>query len=397
PVEASGKTLIPGLVDMHIHLASPGGMLAKPDDYKPEKTIPRALAAYLYSGVTAVRSMGDPVDEVLKQRAQLESGENLGTELFVAGPMFTTPGGHGTEYTKRLPENIRAAADAQLVRLPKTPDEARQMVRDLKAKKVDLIKAILESGVPGMLYNRMDLSILRAIADEARKQGLPLATHTGDSHDVADAIEAGTRTIEHGSMRDIIPDTLFEKMKQQGIAYDPTLSVAEAFVMIGDGKMDLLERSLVQQVGPPALLETTKKWLTSPEARGMGAAFSKSGAIQLEIARKNLKRAWELGVPLITGSDAGNMLVIHGPTVHRELQLWVEAGLPQAAALQAATFNAAKALGAEERFGRVRKGLEATFVLVDGDPLKDISVTERISLVLFKGERINRPELFEQN
>ena len=395
-IDGSGKTLMPGLVDTHVHLASPGGILPKPEDYQPQKTMPRALASYLFSGVTAVRSAGDPTDGVLGQRALIDSGEALGAELFVSGPMFTTPGGHGTEYTKQLPESIRQTADAQLVRLPKNADEARQMVRDLKAKKVDAIKAILETGVAGMLYNRMDIAILRAIADEAAKQGLPLSTHTGNAQDVADAIEAGTRTIEHGSMRDAIPDASFELMKQKGIAYDPTLSVAEAFLMIGEGKMDLLERTLVQQVGPPQLLTATKKWMISPEAKKMAEVFLRIGAIQLETARKNLKRAWELGVPLITGSDAGNLLVIHGPTIHREMQLWVSSGIPPAAAIQAATYNAAKALGAENRFGRIRKGMEATFVLVDGDPLKDISVTERVSLVMFKGERVNRSELFEQ-
>ncbi len=396
PIEGSGKTLLPGLIDMHVHLASPGGILPKPEDYQPQKTLPRALAAYLFSGVTAVRSVGDPMDAVLGQRALIESGESLGAELFVAGPMFTTPGGHGTEYTKQLPESIRQNADAQLVRLPKTPDEARQMVRDLKARKVDAVKAILESGVSGMLFNRMDVAILKAISEEAATLGLPLATHTGNAADVADAIGAGTRTVEHGSLRDMIPDAVFVKMKELGIAYDPTLSVAEAFTMLGAGKTDLLERTLVQQVGPPQLLIATKKWFGSPEAQRMAEAFKRSGAIQLDYGRKNLKRAWELGVPLIAGSDAGNMLVIHGPTIHREVQLWVAAGLPAAVAIQAATYNSAKALGADARFGRIRKGLDATFVLVDGDPLKDIAVTERISIVMYKGERILRADLFEQ-
>jgi imidazolonepropionase-like amidohydrolase len=102
-------------------------------------------------------------------------------------------------------------------------------------------------------------------------------------------------------------------------------------------------------------------------------------------------------VPLVTGSDAGNMLVFHGPTVHRELQLWVEAGIPPAAALQAATWNAAKLLRAEHRIGLVSAGRDANLLVVDGDPTRDISATERISLVIFKGERIRRPELFDPN
>ncbi len=87
--------------------------------------------------------------------------------------------------------------------------------------------------------------------------------------------------------------------------------------------------------------------------------------------------------------------MIHGPAIHRELQLWVEAGIPPPLALQAATYNAARLLRAEGRFGRIEKGLEANLVLVDGDPTREIHQTESIQKVIFKAEPINRPELFE--
>ena len=96
------------------------------------------------------------------------------------------------------------------------------------------------------------------------------------------------------------------------------------------------------------------------------------------------------------GSDAGNPLVFHGPSLHRELQLWVQAGIPVTVALQAATVNAAKLLGARERIGAIRQGMDADLLLVDGNPLQDIAATERISLVVFKGERIRRAALFDQ-
>ena len=85
-----------------------------------------------------------------------------------------------------------------------------------------------------------------------------------------------------------------------------------------------------------------------------------------------------------------------GPGIHRELQLWVEAGIPPAIALQAATYNAARLLRADQRIGLIRKGYEASLLLVDGNPLQDISATERISTVFFKGERVNRADLFDQ-
>jgi imidazolonepropionase-like amidohydrolase len=109
---------------------------------------------------------------------------------------------------------------------------------------------------------------------------------------------------------------------------------------------------------------------------------------------ENLKRAFDAGVRLVAGSDAGNPLVFHGPTIQRELQLWVAAGIPPAAALQAATWNAALLLRAESRLGLVTKGHDADLLVVDGNPLADISATERISLVVFKGERIRRAALF---
>jgi imidazolonepropionase-like amidohydrolase len=119
--------------------------------------------------------------------------------------------------------------------------------------------------------------------------------------------------------------------------------------------------------------------------------------IDMQISIDNLRRALEHGVSLVTGSDAGNYLVIHGPTVQHEMQLWVQAGIQPAVALQAATGNAAKLLRQENKIGSIKAGNDADILVVDGNPLEDITATERISLVVFKGERIDRSELFDQH
>ena len=116
----------------------------------------------------------------------------------------------------------------------------------------------------------------------------------------------------------------------------------------------------------------------------------------MEIAKRNLMAAWQAGVTLVTGSDAGNPLVLHGPTIEREVELWVEAGLPPEVALQAATYNSARLLRVSDRIGLVKEGHEATLLLVDGNPLKDIKQIESIQSVFLKGERISRSELFDQ-
>jgi imidazolonepropionase-like amidohydrolase/ABC-type multidrug transport system permease subunit len=395
-VEAAGKTILPGLIDVHVHLGAPAGFYPDMQSYDPDKMMLRNLAAYLYSGVTAVRSVGDGLDGILKTRSKINSGEVLGAELFTCGPLFTAKGGHGTEYFKQLPAGIRENAEKQFTRIPASPEEARQQVDDLKKAGVDCIKAILESGAGGRVYNRLDPGIFAAIAQQAHADQLPLAVHTGDLRDMEEAVQAVANSIEHGSFREAIPDALFDQMARQGTFYDPTLSVGEAFKDFAAGKADLLKRSLVQQVGPPELLRGTEDALGSKDAEETRASIAQY-PIDMQIATANLKRAYEHKVLLVTGSDAGNFLVIHGPTVQRELELWVQAGIPPAVALQAATSNAARLLGADAHIGSVRPGNDADLLIIDGNPLEDIIATERISSVIFKGERIDRTELFEQH
>ena len=386
-IEASGKTLLPGLIDVHVHLGAPGGIV------KDLPKMERHLAQYLYSGVTAVRSVGDALPALKTARAKLRSGEESGAELFFAGPLFTSEGGHGTEYFDALPEMIRNQALADSVRTPKSPDEARQMVAALAAEPVDAIKIILESGMGSMLFRRFDPAVARATADEARRRSLPLAVHTGNAADVAEAIFIGANSIEHGSARDPIPDDSFADMAKQGILFDPTLSVVEAFSNIAKRDPRLLERALVQQVALPGMVAATKAAMLAPptaaSAKWAGYRFS-----QADLAA-NVKRAIELGVPLVTGTDSGNFTLLHGPALHRELQLLVQAGATPKDALLAATGHAAKLLGAANRLGAIRPGYDATLLLVDGNPLEDISYTERISVVLFQGERVNRAALLE--
>jgi imidazolonepropionase-like amidohydrolase/ABC-type multidrug transport system permease subunit len=395
PIEAAGKTVLPGLIDVHVHLGATGGFYDDWSKFDQTKAYERELEAYLFSGVTAVRSAGDAVGPMLKLRAQFGSGEKLGTELFLCGPLFTAEGGHGTEYGKFLPEALRASFIAEFVRLPKTAEEARQQVDALAAQRIDAIKGVLEAGAPGYPFNRMDVNILRAVADEAHAKKLPVAVHTGNSQDVADAIAVGANSVEHGSFSDEIPEASLAAMKANGIALDPTLSVVEGFTSFSQGNTALLKRSLVQQVTKKDLLDGTEHAATNTEMAGLREGL-KHYPMSMETGGRNLINAWHAGVTLVTGSDAGNFLVMHGPTVQHEIELWVAAGIPIEVALQAATLNAAKLLQADSRIGTVEKGKEATLLIVDGNPLQDVRALSSISAVFMKGERVNRAELFEQ-
>ena len=390
--DEAGRTLMPGLIDMHVHIGAPGGVYKDYSKYVAPNADARRLAAYLYCGITAVRSTGDMLANSLKLKARINSGEYLGAEFFAYGPLFTAAGGHPTEMLERFPTAMRQTAQAEFVRLPQSPDEARRQVDDLKKAGVDGIKAVLEAGSPLWgSFNRLDTKIYDAVIAQALKDNLSTATHTGSAEDVKDAVNAGANTIEHGSAKDPIPAALFEEMKQKGIAYDPTLSVYEALADMQTGNTEPLERSLVQRAAPGDLLSDTRAMMKAQKA-GAGGSFD----ALLALLNRNLMNAYNTGVTLITGSDAGNMLVIHGPTVQHELELWVKAGIPPDVGLQAATHNAAKYLRAEDRIGLIANGHDATLILLDGDPVQDITATERISEVFFRGEQVIRWKVLDQ-
>ena len=146
----------------------------------------------------------------------------------------------------------------------------------------------------------------------------------------------------------------------------------------------LFDRPLFQQVTSREAIESTRKVLSDPRPPYDGPA-----------PRQKLLEAYKNGEPLVTGSNAGALLLAHGPALHRELQLWVAAGIPPAVALQAATYNAARLLHQDQRIGLVKEGYDANLLLVDGNPLQDISSTEHIAAVIFHGERVDRSELLK--
>ena len=183
-------------------------------------------------------------------------------------------------------------------------------MRELKASGVDGIKGILESGTTAHPLNRMDVSILEAVAQEARAQNLPLVIHTGNSQDIADALKTGPDGIEHGSFRDGVAEELLSEMAQTGVFYDPTLSVAEALSKIPAEAQELLDRSLVQQVVPAKLLQSTRNALQSGEMTTYLNSVPALGSGGLAQGKENLLRAFRAGVPLVTGTDSGHSSVI---------------------------------------------------------------------------------------
>jgi hypothetical protein len=353
-VDGQGKFLIPGLWDMHAHMEAAG-----------EPWLP----LYVANGVTGIRDMGSQVDVILKMRDATASGRTLGPRIFAAGPILDDAPGD-------WPFRMRV----------KTADEGRAAVKLLKGRGVDLIK----------VHNFTPRDVFFAIADEARRQSLPVAGHVPVKVTADEAIEAGQKDIEHFSesrlwMQCSGGDTyqpepcrpLWEKLARQGIWQTPTLLAMSEIATIGTSSSSIPADQFVY-----ATPSIRKMWgviqamFTSPDiTRVFKRRAEMSAAVTNDMARA--------GVGILAGCDS----MVAGFCVHDEIAIMVRGGMTPLAALQTATINPARYFGISSTAGTVESGRRADLVLLDANPLADITNVRRIRGVVVAGRFLDRREL----
>jgi imidazolonepropionase-like amidohydrolase len=350
-LDLSGYTLVPGLIDLHVHLGAPEldvGQELRPTEtprliFDAMRFFPGKRRSFLNHGVTSVRSLGDDYAWVMEARRMLRDGELEGPRLYAAGPVFTTPRGHPVV-------TIGVDAESDSVRLPSTSDEARRAVRALASgdNRVDVIKVIQERGSPEFPLEAIAPEVLRAIVQEAREHGLPVVAHWGTLHDLQDVLAAGVDGLEHLETRGALerwPEEIFQSLVDRKVSITPTLVVVEAAT--------LRPRSPL----PPHVMQEPKK--------RVGEFHNAGGRV-------------------VVGSDAGMPGVLAGRGVHRELELLVESGLRPRDALRAATSEAAKVLRTD-RIGAILPGRVADLVVINGDPLQQIQAARNVIMVFRDG------------
>ena len=387
-VDATGKFLIPGLWDMHIHWYL--------KDYLP---------LFIANGVTGVRQMwGMPMHH--QWRKDIESRALLGPRLVIASPIVDGP-------NPVWARSISVSNDS----------EARQAVIKARQDGADFIK----------VYSRLIREAFFAIADETKKQGIPFAGHVPQSVKVAEASDAGQKSIEHltgiltacssredelrketeavsklptgqlpntASMRQLArtmmetfsPDkaaALFARIKRNQTWQCPTLTVLRSTAFLDDPTF----RSDPRLKYLPASIRS--QWDPTKDFR-----FKARTAEDFEFARVMFKKQLELvgamrraGVEFLAGTDVLNPYCFPGFSLHDELVLLVNAGLTPMEALQAATLNPARFFGKERELGTVENGKLADLVLLEASPLEDIRNTQRINVVIVGGKLIPRSEL----
>jgi imidazolonepropionase-like amidohydrolase len=390
-IDARGKFLIPGLWDMHVHLA---GVSADPA-WSKDLLLPLLLA----NGITGVRDMGGDLDVLLSWKRDIESGKLLGPHIIASGPWLA---GRGKKTTEQYP-----VADAE---------QARAAVRDLKQRGADFIKVV---SMPSR-------EAFFAVAEEARKQDISFVGHLPFEIGAAEASNAGMRSIEHflysgfalsfsskeEELRNRLVEaerkgdsaaweaiaheadltysrekaaTVFQTLKRNGTWVTPTIASLDITSHPEAWKLDDPGLDFV----PPSL---AKEWRSSFNDDRM----KKRAAWLGRQAVNDWKLAGELhrgGIPLLVGSDSLDPFVFPGDSLHRELAELVQAGFTPLEAIQAATRGAAQFLGREKDFGTAGAGKAADLVLLDANPLENIANTRKILGVIRNGDYLDHAAL----
>ncbi|MEO8501783.1 MAG: amidohydrolase family protein, partial [Vicinamibacteria bacterium] len=381
--DLSGRFLIPGLFDSHVHLGGSGGVGGSLVERSEEREV-HDLGAYLASGVTSVVSLTDDPESLSKLRAFVASAKQRSPRVFFAGASITAPGGHPAELFGFVP-----GLAEQLTRQVKTPDDARAAVRDMAGRDVDLIKLVLEPGFPGHPLKRLDLECFKAAVAEAKERGLKVTVHVGTDEDARAAIEAGAEGIEHAA-RGLSADTI-GLMAAKRVTFTPTLTVYDFDWKRGlvEGKDPWAARFVIPEVLEG--LRDPKGFFASmagdPDMiRGLGLTFD-HGLAAVEAAAR-------AGVPILAGSDAGNPVTFHGTSLIHELELLARARVPLPEILLAATSRPANRLG-QRSLGRIEKGSVADLVVLGSDPLLDVAAYRDVKGVYLGARKLDLDHLFD--
>lgn len=383
-VDANGTTVVPGLVDMHVHILGSSAPPWHLDIPSPELNLSRCL----YAGVTTIFDPGDVAPDIFELREDVARGDTLGPRIYAAGPVFTSHDGHPAALIRmNAPELLAEPLIEGMVRMVGTADEAKLAVDELAPAKPDFIKLAIDRIPLGS--TKIETEAAKGVIDAAKSHGIRAVAHTGDAKDTILAGELGADGWVHGVYKEPLEDDEIEKLVSFGIPMTPTLAVFKSYAELGSS--DRAPTALEQQMAPAELLEAFQKRPddhdTAPEMIEMVELLQKQKRTGID----NLGKLHAAGMRIVAGTDTQAGL-IHGAALHRELALYVEAGLSPAEVLRTATLYPAQFLENTEdpSFGIVAEGKAADLLIVKGNPLEDVSALSQIEHVVLGGVKLER-------
>ncbi len=372
-IEAKGKFMLPGLAEMHAHIPSP-----PTSELRTEQT----LYLYLANGITTIRGMlGHPSHLVLKQR--VARGEILGPRIFTSSPSLNG-------------NSVRS------------PEEAKEKVTAYAEQGYDFLK----------IHPGIKLDVFEALASTAMEKRIPFAGHVPVDVGINRALKSGFATIDHidGFLEGLVPpeanadpnsngffgynftsmaDTtriqaLVELSKEQGVWVVPTQTLFERWFAPTSAD-DMLSEPEMQYM-PQAVLNNWKQ--RKLESTGEGSQFNEELWVDfIQIRRQLIRNIQDHGQGLLLGSDAPQLFNVPGFSIHHEMETMIKAGLSPLEIIQSGTINVAEYLQLSDEMGEIKEGMLADAILVNRNPLDDISALKELSGVLNKGRWLSREEL----
>ncbi len=360
-VDLGAMSCMPGFIDMHVHLT--GQTQPQVEALRGQMTLDAIDRAYdsvafaertLKAGFTTVRDLGANEGLNIAMKRAINTGAIVGPRMFTSGKAIATTGGHGD------PSNGQSRELRHLHGTPgpdegvvNSPDEARQAVRARYQEGADVIKITATGGVLSQassgMNSQFDDAELKALIAAARDYGFKVAAHAHGAEGMKRALKAGVDSIEHGTFMD---DETIALFKKTGGWYVPTISAG---------------RYVADKAKEPSYYSP----LVRPKAAAIGPQIQGTFA-----------RAYKAGVKIAFGTDAG--VFPHGENA-KEFAYMVEAGMPALEAIRSATLSAASLLGQSSRLGSLEPGFAADIVAVAGDPLKDITLLQKVGFVMKEG------------
>jgi imidazolonepropionase-like amidohydrolase len=409
-IDGTGKYLIPGLVDAHVHFFQNGGLFTRPDAIDLQKYHPYPaeikwthdhmedfLRRYSSAGITSVIDVGASFN-FLTQRDSF-AGKQYAPQIYMTGPLLTT----------WVPP-VYKGLDKESPFIEMTTEEnTRQGVRDQLPYKPDFIKIwyiVLDSDKEKGA--RKNLPLIQAAIDEAHKNNLRVAVHSTERITAQLAVEAGADFLVHNVEDQIVDDAFLQLLKKKNTVVCPTLIVGNGYgktfghtYQFTTDELGLSNPATVASIldFPWPDTMTGKRYMAS-----LGSPASKSRRIKQDsILAVNVKKMLDAGIIIAAGTDAGNIGTQHAGSYFPELKAMQNAGFTTWDLLQSATINGAKALNKQAEWGSIAKGKQADLVLLQANPLDSLENWRKIDWVINRGIPlkpdsmvVNTPEMLAQ-
>src|SRR5579859_6203527 len=359
-LEAKGKTVMPGLADMHVHLT--GGWDGIGTDLLGYQ---RYLNAMLYAGVTTLMDTGNYQPWILQLRQEQAAGRLQAPRIYCVGAMVDSADPAWPDLAYALTSRYQ---------IP-------EFVRRDKAANVDMIKG----------YSNLSEHMLHWLSEEAGRQGIRVVVDQWERNGSPDVVASGISGFAHLPTRKMSDDDI-QFAKKHNIFFITTLVVTESFARTRLNAISFLKEPYIADTTPPWFLAELTDFANKPQTDDEKKS-TQQNVLEFQEAMRNVKKLHDAGFLLATGTDAPYPGVFQGEGLHHELELLVEAGWKPLEAIRASTYDAARLMKAENEWGSVQAGRRATLLIVAGNPSEHISDTRKIETVIQDGKILNRAAL----